>query len=145
MFLPEREERRFQSLRVRSPRCSGRACAPASPGAPSILGAGRGAPAREHPRPPESAGPWRRGAEPAPASPAGWSREPEISARTASLPSPKQPGMATPESGNSSVSAKNGCASCSGAGRWAGGAPRSSPAERRRRDAGVGGPILYSR
>ncbi|XP_045860758.1 DNA helicase MCM9 isoform X2 [Meles meles] len=48
------------------------------------------------------------------------------------------------EWGNSSVSSKNGFACPSGAGRWAGGAPCSSPAERRRRDAGVGGPILYS-
>lgn len=75
-----------------------------------------GEPARQHPgasrapaeedRPNRTRGPRgvpapsprRGGAEPAPASPAGWSRKPEISARTASLSSPKRPGMASPES-----------------------------------------------
>lgn len=76
------------------------------PGAPGIPGAGQGAPTApgERRRP-------ARGAEPAPASPTGWSREPEISARTASLSSPKRPGMATQESaGTPALSPKDGFA-----------------------------------
>ncbi|XP_075858874.1 uncharacterized protein LOC142870909 [Microcebus murinus] len=72
----------------------------ASPGVPRIPGAGRGGPAgrTQGPRGAPAPGPRRGGAEPAPASPAGWSRKPEISARTASLSSPQQPGTAGQES-----------------------------------------------
>lgn len=132
---------------MRSPRRSGRACAPASPRR------------LEHPRRrPWSAGPGAPAApgerRRRPAAPRGracarlprWLVEGARNQREDSLALlPEAAGHGHPGVyGNSGISSKNGSASRSGAGRWAGGAPCSSPAERRRRDAGVGGPILYS-
>ncbi|XP_066227781.1 glucocorticoid-induced transcript 1 protein-like [Saccopteryx leptura] len=107
------------------------------PGAPSIRAsrapAGQCRPGRSPAAPGERRRP-ARGVEPAPASPAGWSREPEISAGTASLSSPKRPGRATRES-RTTPTLPVGAAGTAEAFRGAGPAWRERR-RRRRRECG---------
>lgn len=109
--------------------------------------AGRGGPARLH-RAPRASRRRPRGApapEPAPASPAGWSREPEICARTASLSSPSGRPRPPPSGAAPAQALKMDQPPARGQGVGRRGAALvTRGAERRRRDAGVGGPALRS-